>query len=439
MLLYRWPKKAIIVIVIILSLMIGVKFLRHKILGVVSFIHGLHPVSLPTLVAIKKQSERTTVDFAPLFSHLYSCPVCFGYGICNQVMKSSILFHGELVMPYNNRIVWKKGVLHTQRVLISSLVAEEWNRFDEFICRNASYSVPCDIPAAIWKTSLALDNLLKPDNFKNLNILLDIPFNQFALPVCSSKKLLKEIKKSFDENFDGHISREERIQLLTSLIMQPGYVVMKLQAKTKMTMPIPNLLGACGRSVVLEGGLKPLKSFLSESFDTRAGLAIQVLQLVQDFEKMHDLSCLLRDISSSVSDTALCNEVCFQKITIEMFYEPSNSSSCSHISKYGQLMYALVCKDVLSNIEDHKSEGFFNFDGHRVHKRKKHPGLLHKIPLVIEDSVESLLRECVQETKPNGRLKAVTQLRDLLENYVNVNNFESHVFSKNTFKFSKKV
>lgn len=49
-------------------------------------------------------------------------------------------------------------------------------------------------------------------------------------------------------------------------------------------MPFPNLLGACGRSVVLEGGVKSLKSYLSDSFDVRAGLAVQVLQLVEDFE-----------------------------------------------------------------------------------------------------------------------------------------------------------
>ncbi|GIY32461.1 tigger transposable element-derived protein 6 [Caerostris extrusa] len=60
-----------------------------------------------------------------------------------------------------------------------------------------------------------------------------------------------------------------------------------------MTMPFPNLLGACGRSVILEGGLKPLKAFLPDSFDTRAGLAVQVLQLVEDFENMHEFSCLL--------------------------------------------------------------------------------------------------------------------------------------------------
>lgn len=52
-------------------------------------------------------------------------------------------------------------------------------------------------------------------------------------------------------------------------------------------MPMPNLLGACGRSIILEGGLQPLKSYLTESFDVRAGLAVQVLQLVEDFEVLY--------------------------------------------------------------------------------------------------------------------------------------------------------
>ncbi|KAG8198635.1 hypothetical protein JTE90_026531 [Oedothorax gibbosus] len=211
--------------------------------------------------------------------------------MCNDIMKGSILYHGELSTPQNARIIWRKGVLQTRRVLISSLIADEWSKFDEFICRNASQSFPCDISSASWKTTLALENLLDMKKFRNLNFLLDIPVNQFALPVCSSEKLLVEITKSFDENLDGLFSAEEKIVLLTSLIMQPGYVVLMLQAKSRMTMPFPNLLGACGRSVILEGGVKSLKSYLSDSFNVRAGLAVQVLQIVEDFENMHELSC----------------------------------------------------------------------------------------------------------------------------------------------------
>lgn len=48
-------------------------------------------------------------------------------------------------------------------------------------------------------------------------------------------------------------------------------------------------------------------------------------------------------------------------------------------------------------------------------------GLLHAIPPKTKDFIEDLLRECVQETKPNGRKKAISDLRDVLENYVNIN------------------
>ncbi|KAF8790030.1 hypothetical protein HNY73_005116 [Argiope bruennichi] len=235
------------------------RLLKAKLSNVIMLIHQ-QPFFSESAVSSTEEfddhGKRTIVPWAPMFSHLYSCPVCFGYGMCNEVMKGSVLFHGELTLSQNSRIMWKKGVLQTRRVLISSLTADEWNKFDEFICRNASHSIPCNLSAASWKTVLALENLLDLEKFKQLNSLLDISINQLALPVCSSQKLLVEIMKSFDENFDGHFS-------------------------------------ACGRSVILEGGLKPLKSFLSDSFDARAGLAVQVLQLVEDFENMHELSCLL--------------------------------------------------------------------------------------------------------------------------------------------------
>lgn len=129
-------------------------------------------------------------------------------------------------------------------------------------------------------------------------------------------------------------------------------------------------------------------------------------------------------VKKQISNIGLCNEVCFQKITLQMFYLSENASACSYISEYGQLMYAIVCKQVLSDIAEHRSEGFFNFDGHRVHRKQENPGLLHSIPVKIKDHIEELLRECVQETKPSGRKRAVADLRDILENYVNINDSE---------------
>ncbi|XP_055930257.1 uncharacterized protein LOC129960713 isoform X2 [Argiope bruennichi] len=475
MILQRWPKKIIMLVFFFATLFFGMRLLKAKLSNVIMLIHQ-QPFFSESAVSSTEEfddhGKRTIVPWAPMFSHLYSCPVCFGYGMCNEVMKGSVLFHGELTLSQNSRIMWKKGVLQTRRVLISSLTADEWNKFDEFICRNASHSIPCNLSAASWKTVLALENLLDLEKFKQLNSLLDISINQLALPVCSSQKLLVEIMKSFDENFDGHFSKEERILLLTSLIMQPGYVILMLQAKSRMTLPFPNLLGACGRSVILEGGLKPLKSFLSDSFDARAGLAVQVLQLVEDFEEedpqwyflylgfsldgivvtkegevvvidldnlaILDKATFVPDKRRSATKTELCNEVCFQRITLDLFYSSKNSSACTQVSEYGQLMYAIVCKQVLSDIGEHRAEGFFNFDGHRIHKKQENLGLLHKIPYKIKDHIEDLLRECVQETKPNGRKVAVAELKEILENYVNINDSEGQNSNEKSLFFSDK-
>ncbi|GIY32460.1 tigger transposable element-derived protein 6 [Caerostris extrusa] len=119
------------------------KLLKTKLSHVLLLIHQQSYFSQSTfnVESLDEHGQKTAIPWAPMFSHLYSCPVCFGYGMCNEVMKSSVLFH---------------------------------------------------------------------EKFKQLNTLLDIPVSQFALPVCSSEKLLVEIKKSFDENFDGRFSKEEK-------------------------------------------------------------------------------------------------------------------------------------------------------------------------------------------------------------------------------------
>lgn len=67
-------------------------------------------------------------------------------------------------------------------------------------------------------------------------------------------------------------------------------------------------------------------------------------------------------------------------------------------------------------------------------------GLLHSIPPKVKNHVEELLRECVQETVPSGRKKAVSDLRDILENYVNINDSDGHNSHEgNLFWSPKKV
>ncbi|KFM73486.1 hypothetical protein X975_10903, partial [Stegodyphus mimosarum] len=180
---WRLSKKFFLLFSFFLIAFFGARILSNKFHTLLSFFHYLtFPSQLPVTTFVKEEHlvSGTATPWAPMFSHLYSCPVCFGYGMCNEVMKDSVLFHGELSMAHNTKIMWKKGVLRTQRILISSLVSEEWNKFDEFICRNASQTIPCDLSAAIWKTVFANSNLLSTENFRNLNALLDIPLSQLA-------------------------------------------------------------------------------------------------------------------------------------------------------------------------------------------------------------------------------------------------------------------
>lgn len=177
---YRRSKKFLVIFALIIVLFLSSKIWTSKYDTIIAFIYKLSEYSQPNLKTEENTKPETILPWAPSFSHMYSCPICFGYAMCNEVMKGSVLFHGELTLAHNTKILWKKGVLQTRRVLISSLISEEWNKFDEFLCRNASQAVPCDLSSAIWKTVFAVEDLLSLQKFRNLNSLLDVPLTQLA-------------------------------------------------------------------------------------------------------------------------------------------------------------------------------------------------------------------------------------------------------------------
>lgn len=58
-------------------------------------------------------------------------------------------------------------------------------------------------------------------------------------------------------------------------------------------------------------------------------------------------------------------------------------------------------------------------------------GLLHSVPDKDRETVEDLLRECVQETNIGGRKQAVDELREILEKYLNYDDQEEKVSNRN--------
>lgn len=180
--MHRRSRKFLFFGFLILILLLSTRLLKVKYVEIIAFINKISGSmqSDSNFQTQETTKSETAAPWIPSFSHMYSCPICFGYGMCNEVLKGSVLFHGELTLAHNNKMLWKKGVLQTRRVLISSLVSEEWSKLDEFLCRNASQAVPCDLSAAIWKTALADEDLLSIQKFKHLNSLLEVPYTQLA-------------------------------------------------------------------------------------------------------------------------------------------------------------------------------------------------------------------------------------------------------------------
>ncbi|XP_076332813.1 divergent protein kinase domain 2B-like isoform X2 [Tachypleus tridentatus] len=390
--------------------------------------------------------------------HLHTCPACFGRDLCTDLESGALELYKNSKTESHN-LSWREAVLNkNDKVIVSSAADSSWNRFDQFICNNASKGFPCDVSTGIRASYLASNQLMTADGLRNLHKVLDKSKSEVVLPICATNKLVDELKAAFDGDGDGQLNEEEQAELMTGLLLHPSYVLLKFQDTVNTNFPLPNYQGTCGRLAVWEGGVTPLKDHLQESFEERAGLASQILQLVDDFQNedpnwyflytefsYNSLSVtkegeiLLTDLQDvtiidktlfppkdlvSGTNERLCNEICFQKFTSDILTSPNVTDVCSQLRHYGQLMYAIVCKEILSDLEEHKMEGLLNYEKNKDQQKSRYSGLLHSPPEKDKENIEEVLRECVQETSAGGRNQAVEDLQDILENYLSYNDLE---------------
>nr|XP_006819940.1 PREDICTED: uncharacterized protein LOC102803977 [Saccoglossus kowalevskii] len=73
-------------------------------------------------------------------------------------------------------------------------------------------------------------------------------------------------------------------------------------------------------------------------------------------------------------------------------------------------MYALVCRWLLSVVEENEVDYMDNMEN-----KVQTAGLLHDPPEAHKESILELLEECINETTPGGRLSAIEELVDLLQ------------------------
>ena len=208
--------------------------------------------------------------------------------------------------------------------------------------------------------------------------------------------------------------------------------------------------GACGRLTFVQGPYKPLSQFVKESLPVRVNLASQVLQLIDGFIQ-DDPNWLLftRDLSYDNFIVTNANQVFLKDLSHIMLIDrnlflseddnTNNSSDnwtddkfddfyedlvetkndtkyhekCSKVFDHAAHMFSLVCKFILSDLEQ-------DLESRRANPlAKSYPGLLHHLEENDEDgkplfsdvkSIESLITRCSRSPNLDIRHEAALQL-----------------------------
>ena len=228
--------------------------------------------------------------------------------------------------------------------------------------------------------------------------------------------------------------------LITSVATFPDAAANRFILQAGIRIPKLGFYGACGRVLAVEGGYKPLSDYMEQSLEVRKGLAAQLLKLLEilineDANWMlvttditmdnlvvttggevvfHDLNQIMfidRDMvdeDTNEDERSIDKECDFQCLWrfYEDLVEGSDKTGCYQMADKAEIMFALACRNVLSDMaEERKIRP----------KSADQRGLLHS--MVDEDElaeVNSLIRDCVDETQRPGRLQATMNLAELL-------------------------
>ena len=226
--------------------------------------------------------------------------------------------------------------------------------------------------------------------------------------------------------------------LITSVATFPDAAANRFILHAGIRIPKLGFYGACGRVLAVEGGYKPLSDYMEQSLEVRKGLAAQLLKLLEilineDANWMlvttditmdnlvvttagevvfHDLNQMMfidRDMvdddTNDGGDEKECDFQCLWKF-FEDLVEGSDKTGCYQMADRAEIMFALACRNVLSDMEEER----------KIRpKSADQRGLLHS--MVDEDELEevnSLIRECVDGMQRSDRLQATMNLAELL-------------------------
>lgn len=382
-----------------------------------------------------------------ILTKLSKCPACFGRDICEEIDNGII----QIDVPTEWTFTKDKGVYFgrrhgTEKIVVKTLVRDKvFKKFDSFICQNVTGTSECDVGDAIARSYVVNENTWTGTHLQESWKIVH-PFPQL-FTMCMNQNQLRMYTQLFHGSHAT--SADTRAMLYTASVINTEAVNLKILSILKVKQYFPRYLGA--RTIVAGHGGIDLMEFIKDDWETRADLALQLLNMVEDFlegdpnwvilfvdfimaqfrVKANGKVLLIDAEDIGIIDrryvqkygrhkpNAPCNIECFTAFANYLINGTSTTRQehdqwCAEtLHVVGSAMKALVCSRILSNIPQHKVNDTFDTKKHHSHDET---GLLHSIPVEVERT-ESLLRECVVETSAGGRDKAFKELQLVLIPY----------------------
>lgn len=399
---------------------------------------------------IRIKLDRGLLTEAELSSltQIENCPVCFGEDMCSELIGPelvvrNVLYTPEDVLPPVYQVYKGLDVKYWIRPPSSNgHVSTSLASLDKAVCQNASVFTEGESGAKNCHVGLTAPNsflysfIMNEKSLRNLYKTHLASRDWVPMTACPSYKLMDGLVQSFDENRDHTLTAKEKAMLITSISTNPDLVAYKLIVNQQIRIPHLNLYGSCGRVTLIESEFRPLSKFLDHSLELRKGLAAQLLTMIDTFlNEDPNWVLFMTEITMDNLVVTKSGEVAFMDFSRLMFIDrdfldddfknerkkcdfdcldtfhsallqSEETTPCYQIRPYLEFMYALVCRNILSDADiDRKSRS-----------KQDQRGLLHNVHANEEDQeIKSLIRECVDETELGGRVTAFMNLQELMQ------------------------
>jgi hypothetical protein len=357
---------------------------------------------------------------------VFKCPACFGEGLCPAFLSSNVILTNwtrfSLAKVVNAKNVYY-GLYKDKHVILKKLGHDrELTRLDKTICQKANRDQgdanSCDkvgnnirILASLWMTK---DQTLVFDLVK---ANLDKDIETFG---CTKSQDLMDFLFKRTQSHKGHLKAEH---FLTLAFLNPEPIIL-MSFPAEEGWPFPTYYGSCGRFAVMEDAGRPLTAFFTRPWNTRARLALQVLQMADKFtQNPTNLGLYLTDWlpeNFAVSDDLqvklvdLENIILVNQTRIKAVKAPGwnvDHHSVAFGCGEGKACFSYSIEDLCTHqTSDHNifgaCQGVLGGD------------LLAGVPEAVKVEfplVERLISECAWPSQPGGRFEAAKQLVEILK------------------------